>query len=141
MAGLRCQESKITGVLLMGNLKFRAWDGERMGQVAVLNMGGLVSFVGSGGDFFIAESVMQHTGLKDNFGTEIYEGDIVEYRWDESDEQPDRLAVEWLHGAFVVDRLDLYGELTNCSVPIRVIGNRYENPELLDDPQNLVGAS
>lgn len=75
---------------------------------------------------------LQYTGLKDRNGREIYEGDIVQ------GEQPGRWhagvdkvlgAIRWSDytSGFVVDG---FGQLHRVN-EIEVIGNKYENPELI----------
>jgi len=68
--------------------------------------------------------IMQYTGLKDKNGTEIYEGDILQ-RNDNS-----ITVVEFENGMFTTAYDSLKFELyDNGSV---VIGNIYQNPELLE---------
>jgi len=78
--------------------------------------------------------IIQYTGLKDKNKKEIYEGDVVIlYNWDEDCWDVLR-TVEFSEGSFMVTDIDNSGtcsiqmvELSEC----RIIGNIYENPELL----------
>lgn len=75
--------------------------------------------------------LMQDTGLKDKNGVEIYEGDIVKGDWDivEDIYVSD---VQFYGGAFRVRRTGRPLEYAYMFKQCEVIGNIYENPELLD---------
>lgn len=82
--------------------------------------------------FVINMIPMQFTGLKDREGREIYEGDILKYDLAGDLEIPDSSVsyteeVHFVDGGF---------ELDNCPLSLgagigEVIGNIYQNPELL----------
>ena len=78
--------------------------------------------------------VMQYTGLKDKNGKEIYEGDIVQY--DLAQEKYPSLAVGeivWNQDRFEHSRYSAEGYFWD---KMKVIGNIYENPELLKEDTN-----
>lgn len=70
--------------------------------------------------------VMQFTGLKDKNGKEIYEGDIVKY-----DDEEDLFEIIWSKEDAGLKIKS--GNYINLIEPeyLEVIGNIYENPELL----------
>lgn len=80
---------------------------------------------------------MQSTGLKDKNGKEIFEGDVLAI---ETDEGVTNLKVFWdeKHALFMFEskkynEKDLLAELVEDNTyPFEIIGNIYENKELLD---------
>ena len=75
--------------------------------------------------------VMQYTGLKDKNGKEIYEGDILQ--WQQPDYTSSRLEViTWYEdGWWLKDGNELTIRPGNRTTYFAVIGNIWENPELL----------
>ena len=76
--------------------------------------------------------IMQYTGLKDKHGREIYEGDIV-IDWEYLSKYIVRWNKEWCCFELqcikkISDTSIEITDLTTC----KVIGNVYENPELLE---------
>lgn len=84
----------------------------------------------------------QYTGLKDWDEKEVFEGDIIQYLYDGCDEN-DQYIVEWdeenLQFAFKNTKKEEYmalEDMYDCDYgkhSIRVIGNIYDNPELIKE--------
>lgn len=122
--------------------KFRAWDKELQTMLDV----SLIDFkkrvlVGDHWEFgetnfisFDDIKLMQSTGLYDKNGKEIFEGDIVDYKG--------RKAVVKWHGSYasfiyrfvdeLKERVSEWHPLFLAYYHFEVIGNIYENKELLD---------
>jgi uncharacterized phage protein (TIGR01671 family) len=74
--------------------------------------------------------LMQYTGLKDKNGVEIYEGDVVEAKG----YYQDKYIIEWVYDGWeIFDGKDGVVADFDEWEKLEVIGNIYENPELLED--------
>lgn len=71
--------------------------------------------------------LMQYTGLKDKNGKEIYEGDII----NKDNNSPYSYEVFFDNGCFFVKTINYGLKRLGFFVDIEVIGNIYENTELL----------
>ena len=118
----------------MREIKFRAWDTEREVMATVTHIG-LDDYEVSMKDeecirwrepYPYVCRLMQYTGIKDKNNKEIYEGDIVEFYSNVEDE----IITEKVEYHFGIYRAGDYfvGKIYN---KCKVIGNIYENPELL----------
>ena len=129
----------------MREIKFRAWDKKqkemifsgvdfhiRLLQMTDEYKGERESIIGFQNEFEgQLFEMMQFTGLHDKNGKEIYEGDIILH--DEI-----RFEVIWSNGRFLLRHerkwLDDERNIWNIGESgMEVIGNRFENPELLKE--------
>ena len=116
--------------------KFRAWDKEikMMIEISLIDFEKHV-MLGTHWKFGETESIkfdeielMQSTGLFDEYGKEIFEGDIVLIYGEKISK------VFYSQGSFCVDILNGGTPLHGFSPKqLEVIGNIYENPELLEE--------
>lgn len=128
-------------------IKFRAWD---KGVKTMLYTGfaiypkGQVTFYWNPLPVHSANAIlMQYTSLKDGFGKEIYEGDIVNV--DNSDPEEDgeydvTTVCKWDFGCFILE--DQAGghwtrQLFHQPHRLTIIGNIYETPQLLNSGQEV----
>jgi len=82
----------------------------------------------------ISETVGQFTGLIDKNGVEIYEGDIITFDGITAYDKPiiGEIIFHSEKFQFMYGKSGAYSPLCRVTLPIpRVIGNKYDNPELL----------
>jgi uncharacterized phage protein (TIGR01671 family) len=136
------------GGSVMREIKFRAWDkeNEEMYDVAMIDVEtGEVAYTdhptGYNADALLEQvELMQYTGLKDKNGKEIFEGDILR------DTDSEIYYVDFIRGCFYLrtnyksfPHLGWAEWLPMCEidrlanpVDFEIIGNIYENPDLLE---------
>ena len=125
-------------------LRFRAWHKtwEEMGKVKRIRFdddANVTTVLFTGKDFGVNATIdkivlMQSTGLKDKKGKEIFEKDILDYNGR-------KVIVKW-HGSYACFIYEFVDELKNRTAEwqplylsyykFEIVGNVYENPELLE---------
>ena len=133
-------------------IKFRVWDIENKEMLNVQELDFEPTFYGGRiairpdqyNDYFDTEDMilMQYTGLDDKNGKEIYEGDIVlldcYYYEEPAFDGEFKVIYDDINGMWLLvdlenkDRGFAFGEIRSYyKAEIEVIGNIYDNPELL----------
>jgi len=122
----------------MREIKFRAWEPESKEMFRVVGVyfpnenskSQDIIVNGRGGSANIKpEHLMQYTGLKDKNGKEIYEGDICRVEYKEPQE------IKFTNGGFYFGSGTPMANFHLWSEKIEIIGNIYENPELLTNKE------
>lgn len=118
----------------MRDIKFRVWTGNQM-----LSAFTLFDIQNELASVSIRDIIMQYTGIDDKNGTPIFEGDIVEgtcLGYCDDDEFKD--VIEFSNGSFCFSKekwkdgtYDWYSLENYDPEDLEVVGNIYENPEVL----------
>lgn len=134
----------------MNNLKFRVWDKKLklLGYVSYIDFDNKKiiyrnGFVNCYLNFEDVE-IMQSTGFHDKNGVEIFEGDIINSGYlfkgspfEEEDEyEEEKGVVEFLNCGFNIEfknHTNLFIDIILSCEDVEVIGNIYENKELLEN--------
>ena len=132
----------------MEALKFRAYDGgslNRMYQPDEVMVGGgniwIIDEDSVAGDWIVNNDLhlMQSTGLKDKNGKEIFEGDVVRQVRTQPTTENETITgvVTMIEGTWLImnDCEQLASKLWSETDENEIIGNIYENPELLEDKE------
>ena len=107
----------------MREIKFRGWDDKELK---------MYHFKPNWIDESICEGnclLMQFTGLQDKNGIDIYEGDLLKHHgivaWNDVELMWSRIDLNWN------DRREWHN-LESLTSPLEIIGNIYQNPELIE---------
>lgn len=117
----------------MRELRFRAWVKSEecyMGKWIDTQYPVTFSAVNEVAEYYSDNDLVveQYTGLKDKNGKEIYEGDIVSYRGN-------NYQIKWCKASFAYiasSNNQYYWLSPSKSTVFEVIGNTYENPEMVE---------
>nr|DAK14852.1 MAG TPA: YopX protein [Caudoviricetes sp.] len=125
--------------------KFRAYDGSslnRMYQPYEVMVGNgdiwIIDEDSVSGEWIVNNDIhlMQSTGLRDKNGKEIFEGDVVKMAKDVYSEPTHYEVVRHYGGAYRLESIQHGCELWLRHTDCEVVGNVYENQELLEEAED-----
>ncbi len=123
----------------MREIKFRAWDKKEKLMTTTFDISSQgiskLSLIGKDIKYFEDYEIMQFIGKKDRKTNDIYEGDLLIHGGDK-----DIIFEVFYHDEFAkfsINRIHYKNSACGCYIPsieddyFEIIGNIYENPELL----------
>ncbi|KRL10748.1 YopX family protein [Schleiferilactobacillus perolens] len=123
-------------------IKFRAWlpEDKIMRKVDKIHLSGrAIETVDHHWDYMALVELMQYAGMHDKNGTDIYDGDIVRSEPTTPGDSDAMIGVvTFLEGSWIINdpRERIAEPLFNETKSMTVIGNVYENPELMEGARN-----
>ena len=121
----------------MRKIKFRAWDKiEKKMWIPIIDQEGFpcakhpITCLLIRMDGELLDPIMQYTGLKDKNGKEIYEGDILNH-CELGKGYKDFRVIEWKEIEDLEESYTGFNIYPSYAKKYLVVGNIYENPELL----------
>lgn len=118
----------------MREIKFRAWEKNLKEIIPVENIDFQDRMINKNSAWRTFEEIelMQYTGLKDKNVKEIYEGDILNIFLGEKLTETSKVSYSEKDASFFIGYVYVGGYVRN-NFTFEVIGNIYENPNLLKE--------